>query len=94
MTTITISLPDTVARQVDDHSKKGGFATRSEFIRDLLRKFFTASEPIDMQPFRRRPLSEIKADLAKTGKYNQEFIDDVIEGLSKSSLYAHPAASQ
>ena len=40
MNTITISLPRQVARQVDVETRKKGFATRSEFIRTLLRNYF------------------------------------------------------
>ncbi|OGD98816.1 hypothetical protein A3A49_00690 [Candidatus Curtissbacteria bacterium RIFCSPLOWO2_01_FULL_38_11b] len=41
MTTITISLPKTTAKKVDEKTKEGGFATRSEFIRNLLRQYLT-----------------------------------------------------
>lgn len=40
MTTFTISLPDQTAHQIDSEAKRLGFASRSEFIRDVLRKEF------------------------------------------------------
>jgi hypothetical protein len=86
MTTITISLPAQIARRIDTEAKSGGFATRSEFIRSLLRKYF-AKEQLEFKPFGPRPLEEIRTKLAQTGKYNQQFIDSVIKGLSSSSFY-------
>jgi len=86
MTTMTISLPDPIARQVDGETRTKGFATRSEFFRALLRRYFT--NEIAFEPFRPRPLAEIRKDLEKTGKYNKKFISSVMEGLSGSSWYA------
>ncbi|MFH1230059.1 MAG: ribbon-helix-helix domain-containing protein [Planctomycetota bacterium] len=86
MTTFSISLPNQIANQVDSETQKQGFATRSEFIRTLLRRYFTQELPF--VPFTPRPLNEIKLELAQTGKYSQEFIESVIKGLSQSSPYA------
>ncbi len=85
MATVTISLPNQVAKQVDSEAKKYGFATRSEFIRSLLRRYFSGELPFE--EFRSEPLSKIRLELARTGKYSQEFIDSVVNGLSKSSVY-------
>lgn len=88
MSTITISLPTQIAKKVDSEAKKQGFATRSEFVRSLLRKYFSpVTEELKFEPFIPRPLDEIRADFEKTGKYNKKFIDSVIKGLSKSSFY-------
>ena len=86
MSTMTISLPLHVAKLVNAEAKQKGFATRSEFIRDLLRRYFYASPAISV--FDHKPLSEVKQNMVATGKYNQKFIDSVVKGLSKSSLYA------
>lgn len=86
MSTMTISLPEQVASQVASETRKQGFATRSEFIRSLLRRYFTGDVPL--QPFVTRPLEEIKRELAATGKYSEKFIESVVKGLSKSSVYA------
>lgn len=87
MTTFSISLPNQIAIQVDNETQKQGFATRSEFIRTLLRKYFTHELPF--VPFTPRPLDEIRQGMEKTGKYNKKFINSVIKGLSESSMYAH-----
>lgn len=86
MSTITISLPDQIAKRVDLEAKKHGFATRSEFIRNLLRKYFI--EELKFEEFELVSLDQIKMDLARTGKYSKDFIDSVVKGLSKSSRYA------
>ena len=86
MTTMTISLPEQVAAQITQETRKQGFATRSEFIRSLLRRYFVKDIPF--QPFIARPLDEVKKDLVSTGKYSDKFISSVIKGLSKSSAYA------
>ena len=85
MTTFTISLPENLAAQVDRETGKRGFATRSEFIRDLLRRLFYGE--IKLEKFTPKPLINIETSLKKTGKYNQSFIKSVISGLKKSSAY-------
>jgi Arc/MetJ-type ribon-helix-helix transcriptional regulator len=85
MATLSISLPKQLISQLDAALSSGGFSTRSEFMRTLLRSYFSQNE-IDI--FVKRPLNEIKSDLIKTGKYNQKFINSVINGLKKSSVYA------
>lgn len=86
MATLSISLPNQIVNQIDAEIKKFGFATRSEFIRGLLRRYFTSE--LKFEKFTPHSLSEIKAELAKTGKYSEKFIESVVDGLSKSSLYA------
>ncbi|OGY10257.1 MAG: hypothetical protein A3H88_00030 [Candidatus Blackburnbacteria bacterium RIFCSPLOWO2_02_FULL_44_9] len=91
MSTITISLPSQIAKRVDSEAKKQGFATRSEFIRSLLRRYFTgkANEGLVFHEFQAEPLSEIRTAFERTGKYNKKFIDSLISGLSESSTYAN-----
>lgn len=86
MSTITISLPNQIAKQIDVEAQKKGFATRSEFVRSLLRKYFTTE--LEFEEFKTIPLEKLRADLAKTGKYSEKFIDSVTKGLAKSSKYA------
>ena len=86
MATVTISLPDQIAKKVDAEAKNQGFSTRSEFVRSLLRKYFAGAE-LKFEVFDSRPIEEIKLELAKIGKYNQEFIESVTKGLAKSSRY-------
>lgn len=86
MSTITISLPSQIAKKVDSEAQKQGFATRSEFIRSLLRKYF-GSEELTFEPFVPRPLEEIEEKLRNTGKYNEKFIKSVIRGLKENSSF-------
>ncbi len=86
MTTFTISLPEQVASLVETETSRQGYATRSEFIRALLRKYFSGE--LELEVFTPRPLEEVRQKMAKTGKYNSKFINSVTKGLSKSSAYA------
>src|SRR3989338_9651023 len=89
MSTISISLPEKTARQIDQEAERQGFSTRSEFIRSLIRR--QLSGELEFEPFQPQSLKKIKLELASTGKYSQEFIESVTEGLSKSSPYANQA---
>lgn len=82
---MTISLPNQIAEKIDAETAEKGFATRSEFFRSLLRRYFT--EETRFEKFQAVPLENVKADLAKTGKYSKAFIESVTKGLSKSSKY-------
>lgn len=82
---MTISLPEQIASSVEAETRRQGFASRSEFIRSLLRRYFLGE--LNLETFTPRPLNEIKLELAKTGKYSQKFIESVTKGLSKSSPY-------
>lgn len=86
MSTMTISLPVDIARRIDNETKEGGFSTRSEFIRNILRRYFSGS--LTFEPFMPRPLKEVRSSLEKTGKYNKAFINSVMRGLARSSWYA------
>ena len=86
MATLTISLPRQIATKIDSEAEKLGFSTRSEFIRNILRQYFLEDE-IKFEQFKTRPLEEIKLELARTGKYSQDFIESVTRGLAKSSRY-------
>lgn len=86
MATLTISLPIQFINQVNSEVKEQG-ATRSEFFRALLRKYF--AREVQFEVFTPRPLGEIKRGMLKTGKYNQKFVDSVIAGLSDSSIYGN-----
>lgn len=86
MSTVTISLPSHITKRVDLETKKRGFATRSEFIRSLLRRYF--SQEFELETFEKVPLEKVRMELARTGKYSEQFIESVIHGLSQSSSYA------
>jgi len=86
MATLTISLPGQFIKQIDSEAKSQG-ATRSEFFRAMIRKYFAGETRFEV--FVPRPLAEIKKGLEKTGKYNKKFIKSVMQGLSESSAYAN-----
>lgn len=89
MATVTISLPDKIAKKVDSEAKKQGFATRSEFVRSLLREHLPeVKEELEFVPFKKKPLNQIRKAFEKTGKYNKKFIDSLMRGLAESSIYA------
>lgn len=95
MQTINISLPKSLANQVEDTVQKEGYSSKSEFFRTLLRFYlqFTSTTETQKVPtnklqiFKKKPLNQIKQKLTTTGKYNQSFINSVVLGLSKSSIY-------
>lgn len=92
MSTITISLPSQITKRVDSEAKKLGFATRSEFIRSLLRRYFGYGG-FTFDPFTPRPLEEIEKGLRKTGKYNEKFIKSVVRGLKNNSSFYEDKSS-
>ncbi len=85
MSTITISLPAQAARQIDTETKKQGFATRSEFIRSLIRRYFKGN--LSLEVFKPQPLDKVERDLRTAGKYNDKFVRSIIKGLAASSIY-------
>ena len=86
MTTVTISLPTEIAKRVDSEIHKHGFATRSEFIRSLIRRYFIKEE-LEFEEFKPVPLNQLKSELRQTGKYDERFISSLIKGLERSSAY-------
>ncbi|HEY4694608.1 MAG TPA: ribbon-helix-helix protein, CopG family [Candidatus Nanoarchaeia archaeon] len=84
MATVTISLPKRTAEKIDQEAKKHGFSTRSEFVRNVLRTYLAEDS---FQEFTPQPISKIKLELARTGKYSEKFIDSLTRGLEKSSVY-------
>ncbi len=93
MKTINIFLPDSLAQVVYREVKGGGFASISEYIRNLIRENILKKEenskfPLPIRVFKKRPLGELRREFETTGKYNKKFIDSVIKGLAQSSIYA------
>lgn len=96
MQTLSISLPQKLTTRVDTIIEEEGYASRSEFFRTLLRLYLQLSARAEVVaekpfflPFKKRPLNEIRKDLSRGGFYSQEFVNSVVEGLEKSSLYAN-----
>jgi len=88
MYTVNISLPKSLYQKVDQLIKDEGYASRSEFFRTLIRVYTALKgEKRELIEFQYKPLSEIKNAMKSTNKYNQSFVNDVVAGLKKSSLY-------
>lgn len=93
METVNISLPKNLSSKVEAIITQEGYASKSEFFRTLIRLYLqltaTASTTPFLLPFKKRPLSQIETELKNTGFYKKEFVDSVVTGLTKSSLYAN-----
>lgn len=93
MITFSISLPPQIAEKIDGETQRQGFASRSEFIRSLLRAYFTDRNELKFEPFTPKPLEEVEKNIRATGKYNEKFIKSVIKGLREnSSFYANKSS--
>lgn len=90
MRTINFSVPESLSNKIDELLEREDYASRSELLRTALRIFLILEEKSDvplLSSFVRRPLEEIKQGLASAG-YKPEFIESVVEGLRKSSVYS------
>lgn len=96
MRTINISLPDKLAQELDAAAAVRGFASRSEFLRSLVRKYLEgepeAKFPLPVIIYKKKPLDKVRREMEASGKYNKKFIDSVVRGLARSSVYAHQTA--
>lgn len=90
MTTVNISLPDSLFQVTAQEVKRGGFASVSEYIRTLIRR--EIKDKADFQLFEKVRLEDVKRGLESIGLYNKKFIDSVVKGLTKSSLYEGKAS--
>lgn len=50
------------------------------------------AKKLEFLPFEKKPLSQVRKEFEKTGKYSKKFVDNLIKGLSESSLYEDKAA--
>ncbi len=90
MTTINISITDSQAKFIDKLAKDYNFDNRSELIRNIIRMFQFRPQLINeaiefpfKEPFT-RSRSKMYQAVAETGKYSQEFLKDLKEGLEDS----------
>lgn len=105
MRTVNLSFPEKLIVKIDKEIEEHGYASRSEFFRALVRMVLVEPEVIiSPQPKKAKklvfekpsmkPLSEIRKKFEKTGLYNKKFIDSLIAGIAKSSLYANTASKK
>jgi len=87
MATVTISLPKEVAEKIDTETREKGFATRSEFIRSLIRRYFGGEkeEIIHLSPAAEKRYAKMDEDF-RTGKnvYEAKDVDDLIRQLESA----------
>jgi len=89
MKTVNISLPESLATQIDMLLGQKEYSSRSEVVRTALRVFFTfqkSSSDVELIPFKKRPVDEVKKEMITAG-HSKEFVSSVIHGLEKSSIY-------
>jgi len=104
MQTINVSLPKKMSINVEKVIRKEGYASKSDFFRTLIRLYFYLKEDALSEvsnkkesfflPFEKKPIAKIKQDFRKTGKYSEKFIQSVISGLKKSSVYEDKAIKE
>ena len=93
--TINISLPERLAKKIDQVVSREGYSSRSEFIRALVRFYLLSEnrEEVKLLPFKKVPLKTLEEEMRATGRYKEKFVKSVIKGLSLSSVYAKNKAS-
>ncbi|HSV95219.1 MAG TPA: ribbon-helix-helix domain-containing protein [Spirochaetia bacterium] len=91
MAMMNVSLPEKQIQDVDLMVERYGYANRSEFVRSALRfvlKSKAISEEMGDFPFlvanpADKP-DDVVNDFRETGKYSENFLKDLEEGLKKS----------
>ena len=91
MAMMNVSLPEKQIQDVDSMVERYGYANRSEFVRSALRfvlkNRIVSDEMADFPFLVANPLDkpdEVVRDFRDTGRYNEEFLKDLEEGLKKS----------
>ncbi|MBI2589839.1 hypothetical protein HYW32_02355 [Candidatus Berkelbacteria bacterium] len=79
---ITIHLSGRQVKEINRSYRRLGYRSRSSYLRDILD--LTEATQIHQK----RPLNEIKTELAATYPNNPKLVNEIVSGLSKSSLYA------
>ena len=93
MATVNISVTNDQLAWIDKKAVDLGFASRSEFMRNILRflakredLFVNVSDYPFVSPVT-RSRKKIIAGFVETGKYSKEFLEDLKEGLSRSNYF-------
>lgn len=74
MTTMTISLPEQMKRWIDEQVDVGGYASASDYVRDLVRRDRERREKSD-KVYTVEELRELLADARKGGKSTMTIAD-------------------
>ncbi|MDO8504022.1 MAG: ribbon-helix-helix domain-containing protein [bacterium] len=88
MQTVNISLPEGLAKRIDEIVETEGYASRSELFRAFARFYLLSQEKPALLPFKKVSVETVKRDLRRSRRYGEKFIKSVARGLSRSSLYA------
>ncbi len=90
MRAMSVTLPESLAQKTEALIDRGEYASHSEVLRTALRFLFALEEkaiPLELFQFSKRPLNEVKKEL-RGASHNPKFVDSVVEGLRKSSVYS------
>jgi hypothetical protein len=90
--TYNIPLTQNLALQANYLMASEESSSRSELFRTALRVYLALAKQSyspELTTFTKKPLSAIKKNLKDSGKYSPQFINSVIAGLKKSSVYAN-----
>jgi len=82
MTTITISVPKDFAQKIDEKAKAEGFATRSEFIRGLVRSYLSKEPPSGSDEWWQWSDAKALEDIRKGRVKRFESVDEAIKWLN------------
>ncbi len=84
--TVSVALPKKLVARIDEKVKEGGYASRAEFVRAVLRKLliFESAEEVNLSPEAVRRYNRMIDEIEK-GKniYKAESLEDFFEQLSK-----------
>ncbi len=94
MRTVNISLTENQSKIVDQAVDRLGFANRSEFFRSLLRFFIRKPEIVQeidfpMKSPNTKSARKVLESFKQTGKYSDEFLQDLEEGLRDSRYFVN-----
>lgn len=90
MRAVSVTLPENLAQKTEALIDRGEYTSRSEVLRTALRFLFALEEeaiPLELFQFSKRPLDEVRKELRDAG-HGPKFVESVIEGLRKSSVYS------
>lgn len=89
MRAVSVTLPESLAQKTEALIDRGEYTSHSEVLRTALRFLFALEEeaiPLELFQFSKRPLDEVKKELRGAG-HKPEFVESVIKGLKRSSVY-------
>jgi len=90
MRAISVTLPENLVQQTEALIDQGEYTSHSEVLRTALRFLFAIEEkaiPLELFQFSKRPLDEVRKEL-KGADHKSEFVESVVKGLRKSSVYS------